>query len=278
MHTHTYTYIYIYTNLYVYKNALLCPLSSSDNLPFDFVRRRTCFPHCKRSQLLPRTPHRPHQYVFTGIFIPVQPTQTPATMKCCRIFICILLLIFTACAVCSILFPVFKREADDGKTVDAVYLFYRQSSTPMQQAHGVTIARTYSYNLQCPQGQVYYTVAAALSVAGATFLGFAVLFTACWINARYKDGLSVTSTFMTFISLACLMGTLSLVVFTYLRTLCGGEVTQILAAEKDGYKLAGGFYLLCVTTAGALLCFLIGFALCCTTTCCGTELKGERYR
>ncbi|CBZ25226.1 conserved hypothetical protein [Leishmania mexicana MHOM/GT/2001/U1103] len=196
-------------------------------------------------------------------------------MKCCRVFVFMLLMLFTACVTCSILFPVFRKVVVGNDTTNTVYFWYRQSSTPIEGGDGVMMIRTYSYHLQCLQGQVYYTVMAALSVAATAFIASSALLTACWINASYNDGLAVTSTFMSFISLACCSATLGLTVCTYMTTLCPDEKTQILGAKADGYKLAEGFYLLCVATGGALLCFIAGFALCCSTLCCSDEGKDD---
>ncbi|CAG9572083.1 conserved hypothetical protein [Leishmania major strain Friedlin] len=198
-------------------------------------------------------------------------------MKCCRVFVFVLLMLFTACATCSILFPVFRKVVAGTDTTNTVYFWYRQSSTPAKETPDVEIVRTYSYHLQCLQGQVYYTVTAALSVAATAFIASSALLTACWINARYNDSLAVTSTFTSFISLACCGATLGLIVCTYMTTLCPGEKTQMLAAKEDGYQLAEGFYLLCVATGGTLLCFVVGFALCCSTLCCSEEGKDDDY-
>ncbi|CAJ1021135.1 hypothetical protein Q4I30_002459 [Leishmania utingensis] len=199
-------------------------------------------------------------------------------MKCCRVLVFILLLLFTACAVCSIVFPQFRKTVSNTtSTTDTVHFWYRQSSRSVADVQGVVMSRTYSYRLLCLQGQVYYTVAAALSVAAATFIGASTLFAACWISAYNNDGLFVTSTFMTFMSFTCSSATLGLMVYTYTTTLCPDEETQICAAKRDGYAMAEGFYLLCTTTVGTFICFIIGFGLCCSVLCCGSEIKDDDY-
>ncbi|KAG5482330.1 hypothetical protein LSCM4_05583 [Leishmania orientalis] len=197
-------------------------------------------------------------------------------MKCCRVFIFVLLMLCTACATCSILFPQFRKIVDRATMrTSTVYLWYRESSMPIQEAQSVSINRTYSYHLPCPRGQLFNTVSAALSVAATALISSSMLFAACWIDARYNNGLAVAGAFMAFLSFAGFGAVLSWLVYTYLTTLCPGEAVQILGAKEDGYALAEGFYLLCAATGGALLCFVISFALCCSAVCCSSEVKNN---
>ncbi|KAK7197694.1 hypothetical protein NESM_000721200 [Novymonas esmeraldas] len=197
-------------------------------------------------------------------------------MKCCRVFYLILLLLFTACATCAILFPQYRRTSEsNSNSTDTVYFWYRQSTASIAGVPSIVIGRTYSYNLLCQQGQVYYTVTAALSVAAAAFLGASTLFTACWINSRTEDGLIVTSVFMTFMGLACAAVTVALTAYTYVTTVCQGELTEMKAAKDNGFNLVEGFYLICIAAGGSLICFIFGFGLCCASVCCGGDDKND---
>ncbi|KAG5481972.1 hypothetical protein LSCM1_05684 [Leishmania martiniquensis] len=199
-------------------------------------------------------------------------------MKGCRVFIFVLLMLFTACATCSILFPQFRKVVDTtSKKTSTVYFWYRESSMPVAETQSVAINRTYSHRLLCPRGQLYHTAAAALSVAATALIGSSMLFAACWIDARYNNGLAVASAFMAFLSFVCFSAVVSWTVYTYLTTLCPGETGQILGAKDDGYTLAEGFYLLCAATGGSLLCFIISFVLCCSAVCCTIEDKGDEH-
>ncbi|KAG5482500.1 hypothetical protein CUR178_05640 [Leishmania enriettii] len=199
-------------------------------------------------------------------------------MKCCRVFIFVLLMLCTACATCSNLFPQFRKVVDETTMqTSTVYLWYRESSMPIQESNSVAINRTYSFHLMCPQGQLFYTVAAAVSVAATALISSSMLFAACWIHARCNNGLAGAGAFMAFLSFAGFSAALSWIVYTYLTTLCPGEAGQILGAKEDGYALAEGFYLLCTATGGALLCFVISFTLCCSAVCCSNAVKNDDH-
>ncbi|KAG5508751.1 hypothetical protein JKF63_05249 [Porcisia hertigi] len=193
-------------------------------------------------------------------------------MKVCRVFFLLLLVLATASATCSILFPQFRKtldsERNDKKTVN---FWYQQNSVTSPNDPDLLIRRTYSKKLLCPQARLYFTIMAALSVSGAGLLGLSVLFAACWINARNASCLSVVSTFLTICACVCYGATLGLVMYIRKLTLCGDDPSARLALQADGFFFAEGFYLLCVATGSAFISAITGLVLCCIAVCSGRD-------
>lgn len=190
-------------------------------------------------------------------------------MLCCRVFTLILLMLFTACATCAILFPQFRRKttasvgsAATATTTDSIFFWYNETTTAVS---GTTyITRYYSRLSDCSKLKTFYLVQSALSVAGAGFGGLACLFTACWTSAGKKRCLGGTSTLLCFLAFACCAVALALSAYSFKGTYCGA----IKTLEEAEFKIVEGFGLIAAAAGGFLIATLFELIAVCCSCCC----------
>ncbi|KAK7198789.1 hypothetical protein NESM_000844400 [Novymonas esmeraldas] len=198
-------------------------------------------------------------------------------MLCFRAVILLFLVVFTACATCSILFPQFRRESAasttpaTGPTRLTVYYWYNESAVSTSAGgKSTTTVRHYTRDFTCSTQHAFYTAAAALSVAAAGLGGVAALFAACWTSAGRRSCLAGIVTAATFFAFACSIVTLAVSAYVYVTGLCGAK-----APQADEYKLVEGFGLICAAAGGLLITFVLEVVECCCG-CCGGASTQEK--
>lgn len=198
-------------------------------------------------------------------------------MMCCRVFAFVLLLIFTACGVCSSLFPLFR--ATDGDAVSNIFYWYTETVKPGTDGSGTITVRHYNQDRVCSQNRIFFVVAAALSTAGAALGGVATLLAAMWVCGR-RMCLHHFITWVTFLSFACFAVTVALIVFSFLEGTCKNDAaanTSAIQDMKPKYEFGVGFMLMCAAAGGMLISLLyVVCSYCCDNgTCCCSNNKDD---
>lgn len=174
-------------------------------------------------------------------------------MRCIRVFVFILLLVFTACATCSSLFPLFSKTTNGTK--QSVYFWYRESSSKdATKTH--TIIRTYNRDAACDKFKLFYTVCGALAAAGAAFGGIATLMSLAHIYIRPKCCMCFGIIMMAFLAFACFVVCVALTTVSYTTDSCSTSEPKL----KDNYNIVEGFGLMCAAAGGFLISFI--FEMC----------------
>ncbi|CAJ1021138.1 hypothetical protein Q4I30_002460 [Leishmania utingensis] len=188
-----------------------------------------------------------------------------------RIIVLLLVITFTACMTCSILFPIFRKVTSDPvEARHTVRFWYKESTNTITStgSSGELIMRYYTHNLACQQARVLYVALSALSVAAAGISGVACLVIACWTTAGYNVSIGVVTLLLTSFAMASAVAVVGVTTYVYTHDFCVNDPTAFeKSPQRDGYHLAEGFILLCAAAGGFLLMVMIqviGF-------CCGCQ-------
>lgn len=181
-----------------------------------------------------------------------------------RVFVLIFLMLLTACATCSILFPIFRKpKSKVGNTTTKETVYYWYSETSHVDSVSTSIKRVYTRDYSCESEKNDYVASAALAVAGAGLGGLACMFVACWINAGYRAALGVISVILTFLAFACCIVVVSLSAYLFVNVPCKSDSVTESVKQRD-YKLVEGFILMAIAAGGFLIMMVVQIiGLCC---------------
>ncbi|CBZ25227.1 hypothetical protein, unknown function [Leishmania mexicana MHOM/GT/2001/U1103] len=198
-------------------------------------------------------------------------------MRCCRLILLLLMLLFTGCIVAAILLPIYRKDSNETVlTKYRVFFWFNESINVSGTPPSTLILRTYSFAILCQKARIFFIVMAILSVVAAAIAGVACLTLACWTMAGYNISLGVTSLLLTIFAMLFSVVVLAAAVFVFKTDFCVSEGMAYLQAPRtNGYRLGEGFFLLCIAVGGFLL-LVVMQALCLCCDCRSRPVRSGR--